>query len=98
MNIKHITVKNFRCFGHLEFDFNPDLNIFAGNNGSGKSAVLDVIAFSKIFGISLTNSFVLSRLKNPGGKAKGKRARGQRARNPGGKQLENRRYRSDYRS
>jgi recombinational DNA repair ATPase RecF len=45
MHIKHITVKNFRCFEHLEFDLNPDVNIFVGNNGSGKSAVLDAIAF-----------------------------------------------------
>jgi predicted ATP-binding protein involved in virulence len=44
MHIKHITVKNFRCFEHLEFDLNPDINIFVGNNGSGKSAVLDAIA------------------------------------------------------
>jgi predicted ATP-binding protein involved in virulence len=48
MHIKHITVKNFRCFEHLEFDLNPDINIFVGNNGSGKSAVLDAIA-SAIF-------------------------------------------------
>jgi predicted ATP-binding protein involved in virulence len=44
MHIKHITVKSFRCFEHLEFDLNPDINIFVGNNGSGKSAVLDAIA------------------------------------------------------
>ena len=44
MHIKRITVKNFRCFEHLEFDLNPDINIFVGNNGSGKSAVLDAIA------------------------------------------------------
>ena len=44
MHIKHITVKNFRCFEHLEFDLNPDINIFVGNNGSGKSAVLDATA------------------------------------------------------
>ncbi len=44
MHIKHITVKNFRCFEHLEFALNPDINIFVGNNGSGKSAVLDAIA------------------------------------------------------
>jgi predicted ATP-dependent endonuclease of OLD family len=44
MHIKHITVKNFRCFENLEFDLNPDINIFVGNNGSGKSTVLDAIA------------------------------------------------------
>ncbi|MEB3309826.1 MAG: AAA family ATPase [Snowella sp.] len=44
MHIQRITVQNFRCFEHLEFELNPDINIFVGNNGSGKSAVLDAIA------------------------------------------------------
>ena len=48
MHIKHITVKNFRCFENIEFDLNPDVNIFVGNNGSGKSAVLDAIAVYQI--------------------------------------------------
>jgi predicted ATP-binding protein involved in virulence len=49
MHIKHITVKNFRCFEHLEFDLNSDVNIFVGNNGSGKSAVLDAIAAAMFY-------------------------------------------------
>lgn len=44
MHIQRITVQNFRCFEHLEIALNPDINIFVGNNGSGKSAVLDAIA------------------------------------------------------
>ena len=44
MHIKQITIKNFRCFDNLTFTLNPDINIFVGNNGSGKSAVLDAIA------------------------------------------------------
>ncbi len=44
MNIQQIQIKNFRCFEDLTVNLNPDVNIFVGNNGSGKSAVLDAIA------------------------------------------------------
>ncbi|MEE3718544.1 AAA family ATPase [Tumidithrix elongata RA019] len=44
MHIQQVTVKNFRCFDDLIVNLNPDVNIFVGNNGSGKSAVLDAIA------------------------------------------------------
>ncbi len=44
MHIKQITIKDFRCFDNLDFMLNPDVNVFVGNNGSGKSAVLDAIA------------------------------------------------------
>ena len=44
MHIQQITIKNFRCFEDLTVKLNPDVNIFVGNNGSGKSAVLDAIS------------------------------------------------------
>ena len=44
MHIQQVTIKNFRCFEELTVNLNPDINIFVGNNGSGKSAVLDAIA------------------------------------------------------
>ena len=44
MHIQQVKVKSFRCFEDLTIDLNPDINIFVGNNGSGKSAVLDAIA------------------------------------------------------
>ena len=44
MHIQQVTIKNFRCFEDLMVNLNPDVNIFVGNNGSGKSAVLDAIA------------------------------------------------------
>ena len=43
MHIQQVQIKNFRCFEDLTFNLNPDVNIFVGNNGSGKSAVLDAI-------------------------------------------------------
>ena len=44
MHIQKFIIKNFRCFEHLEVNLDPDINIFVGNNGSGKSALLDGIA------------------------------------------------------
>ncbi|NMF60584.1 AAA family ATPase [Pseudanabaena yagii] len=44
MHIQQVKIKNFRCFEDLTVNLNPDVNIFVGNNGSGKSAVLDAIA------------------------------------------------------
>jgi predicted ATP-binding protein involved in virulence len=44
MHIQKVTIKNFRCFEHLEVNLDPDINIFVGNNGSGKSALLDALA------------------------------------------------------
>ncbi len=44
MHIKKVIIKDFRCFEHLEVNLDPEINIFVGNNGSGKSALLDAIA------------------------------------------------------
>jgi predicted ATP-binding protein involved in virulence len=44
MHIQQVQIKNFRCFDDLTVNLNPDVNIFVGNNGSGKSAVLDAIS------------------------------------------------------
>ena len=44
MRIKKITLNNFRCFEHLELNLHPRLTVFVGENGAGKTAVLDGIA------------------------------------------------------
>lgn len=44
MRLKSITLKNFRCFEHLEVDLHPRLTVFVGENGAGKTALLDGIA------------------------------------------------------
>ncbi|MCP4112736.1 MAG: AAA family ATPase, partial [Desulfobacteraceae bacterium] len=45
MRIKELHIENFRCFKELDIKF-PDSNsfVFAGINGSGKTAILDCIA------------------------------------------------------
>nr|XP_042902387.1 structural maintenance of chromosomes protein 6 isoform X2 [Parasteatoda tepidariorum] len=38
--ILSVTLKNFMCHDHLQFDFDPHVNFIVGQNGSGKSAVM----------------------------------------------------------
>lgn len=46
MKINEITIKNFRGFEDFHAELNPNLTVFIGNNGSGKSTVLDAISIS----------------------------------------------------
>lgn len=52
MKIEKIKLQNFRCFGHevVELNFEEELTILVGGNGSGKTAVLQ--AASRLFGTS----------------------------------------------
>ena len=44
MRLKRITLNNFRCFEHLPLDLHPRLTVLVGENGAGKTALLDGIA------------------------------------------------------
>ena len=44
MRLKTVTLKNFRCFESLTLDLHPQLTVIVGNNGAGKTALLDGIA------------------------------------------------------
>lgn len=44
MRLKKITLNNFRCFQKLEVDLHPRLTVLIGDNGAGKTAILDGIA------------------------------------------------------
>lgn len=44
MHIERLKLKNFRCFNAWEQDFTSGFNVFIGDNGSGKTAVLDALA------------------------------------------------------
>jgi predicted ATP-binding protein involved in virulence len=46
MKLKRLELYNFRCFEQLHVTFSPDLMVFVGNNGAGKTAILDAIAYS----------------------------------------------------
>jgi predicted ATP-binding protein involved in virulence len=44
MRLKSVTLKNFRSFEHIKVDLHPRLTVIVGNNGAGKTALLDGIA------------------------------------------------------
>ena len=44
MRIDQLELTNFRCFEHRVFEFSPGFNVLVGENGTGKTAVLDAIA------------------------------------------------------
>lgn len=44
MHLKRLTLNNFRCYENLELDLHPRLTVIVGENGGGKTAILDAIA------------------------------------------------------
>ncbi len=43
MQIKHLTMEHIRGFEHVTIAFEPGMNLLVGENGAGKSTVLDVL-------------------------------------------------------
>jgi DNA replication and repair protein RecF len=48
MHLENITLNNFKNYENVEFHFSPEINCLLGENGSGKTNVLDAIYFSCI--------------------------------------------------
>lgn len=44
MKLKKIDITYFRCFESISIPLQPDVNVFVGGNGAGKTAILDAIA------------------------------------------------------
>ena len=44
IKIKQVSIENFRGFENLKLEFQPDLTVLIGENGAGKTAVLDCLA------------------------------------------------------
>ena len=53
MILKRLTILNYRNIATAELDFSPKVNCFVGQNGEGKTNVLDAIYF-----LSLTKSTI----------------------------------------
>lgn len=60
MKLRSIKLTNFRCFDNLEVPLHERLTVLVGNNGAGKTAVLDAIGYAL--------ARVLTRLPSVGGK------------------------------
>jgi predicted ATP-binding protein involved in virulence len=43
MNIKHIKIQNFRGYENFELELDSKFNLFIGDNGSGKTAILEAL-------------------------------------------------------
>lgn len=43
MRIDHLAIRNFNGFERFEIDFDPQFNLLAGDNASGKTSVLDAL-------------------------------------------------------
>jgi DNA replication and repair protein RecF len=52
MYLKKLTLTNFKNYEHNKLDLSPKINCFVGNNGVGKTNILDAIHY-----LSLTKSF-----------------------------------------
>jgi len=52
MYLKRITLTNFKNYDQTELELSPKINCFVGNNGVGKTNILDAIHY-----LSLTKSF-----------------------------------------
>lgn len=44
MRIDHIAIQNFRQFENWETEFSPQFNVLIGDNGAGKTTILDALA------------------------------------------------------
>lgn len=65
MQLKKVTLNNFRCFEHLEVPLHPRLTVLVAENGGGKTSILDAIAI----GLSPVFKYLSSvdqRLAGPG--------------------------------
>lgn len=75
MYLQNITLKNFKCYESFEMDFHEKLTVIVGNNGAGKSSILEAaaIALSTMFipmdgsqGLPITKSQALIRTYTSG--------------------------------
>jgi predicted ATP-binding protein involved in virulence len=45
MKINTIEIQNFKGFEYKEFSFNPNMTVLIGDNGTGKTTILDALSF-----------------------------------------------------
>ncbi|MGZ6250802.1 MAG: DNA replication/repair protein RecF [Candidatus Chromulinivorax sp.] len=45
MRIEKLELKNFRCFDKIQFDFSADIVLIYGNNGAGKTTIIEALHY-----------------------------------------------------
>lgn len=45
MRLQKLELKNFRCFSKVTLNFNPNITIIYGNNGSGKTTIIEALHY-----------------------------------------------------
>lgn len=64
MYLKNITVNNFKCFEDLTVDFSEGVNLLIGNNGTGKTSLLEALAVAIGTSFSYTSGIEQKLLNN----------------------------------
>lgn len=68
MYLEKLKLHNFRCYEKLEIDFNRQLTVLVGKNGSGKTTVLEAIAIALgtwFVGFNIVNAKGINRRTDP---------------------------------
>ena len=66
MKIKKLVIKNYKKYRDISIELNSGVNIFVGDNNSGKSTILEAISMvltGKINGIPITNKLLVNNKK-----------------------------------
>lgn len=63
MKIKNLSLYNFKNHTEKKFDFSPQINCFVGNNGAGKTNILDALHYLSV-GKSFLGNTDLNNIKN----------------------------------
>lgn len=68
MYLEKLKLHNFRCYEKLEIDFNRQLTVIVGKNGSGKTTVLEAIAIALgtwFVGFNIVNAKGINKRTDP---------------------------------
>lgn len=68
MYLEKLKLHNFRCYEKLEMDFNRQLTVLVGKNGSGKTTVLEAIAIALgtwFVGFNIVNAKGINKRTDP---------------------------------
>lgn len=68
MYLEKLQLHNFRCYEKLEIDFNRQLTVLVGKNGSGKTTVLEAIAIALgtwFVGFNIVNAKGINKRTDP---------------------------------